>query len=35
MATGIAWTKAGGDLMPVEVSLMAARGSLILSGQLG
>jgi len=35
VATGIAWTKAGGHLMPVEVSLMAAKGSLILSGQLG
>jgi ATP-dependent Lon protease len=35
VATGIAWTDAGGDLMPVEVSLTAGKGSLILTGQLG
>ena len=35
VATGIAWTEAGGDLMPVEVSLMAGKGTLILTGQLG
>jgi ATP-dependent Lon protease len=35
VATGIAWTEAGGDLMPVEVSLMIGKGSLILTGQLG
>jgi ATP-dependent Lon protease len=35
VALGIAWTEAGGDLMPVEVSLMAGKGNLILTGQLG
>jgi ATP-dependent Lon protease len=35
LALGIAWTEAGGDLLPVEVSLMDGKGSLILTGQLG
>jgi len=35
VATGIAWTGAGGDLMPVEVALMEGKGSLLLTGQLG
>ena len=35
VATGIAWTEAGGDLMPVEVALMEGKGSLLLTGQLG
>ena len=35
LATGLAWTEAGGDLMPVEVTLMPGKGSLILTGQLG
>jgi ATP-dependent Lon protease len=35
VAIGIAWTEAGGDLMPVEVSLMEGKGNLILTGQLG
>ncbi len=35
LAIGIAWTEAGGDLLPVEVSLMDGKGSLILTGQLG
>ncbi len=35
LAMGIAWTEAGGDLLPVEVSLMDGKGSLILTGQLG
>ncbi len=35
LAIGIAWTEAGGDLLPVEVSLMEGKGSLILTGQLG
>jgi len=35
VATGVAWTSAGGDLMPVEVTLMEGKGSLLLTGQLG
>ncbi len=35
VATGIAWTEAGGDLMPIEVSLMRGKGVLTLTGQLG
>ncbi|MGQ9502395.1 MAG: endopeptidase La, partial [Anaerolineae bacterium] len=35
VAMGIAWTEAGGDMMPVEVSLMPGKGNLILTGQLG
>jgi ATP-dependent Lon protease len=35
VATGVAWTEAGGDLMPVEVLLMPGKGNLMLTGQLG
>ncbi len=35
LALGIAWTEAGGDLLPVEVSLMEGKGTLLLTGQLG
>ena len=35
LALGIAWTEAGGDLLPVEVSLMNGKGALMLTGQLG
>jgi len=35
IATGIAWTEAGGDILPVEVTLMEGKGTLILTGQLG
>jgi len=35
VATGIAWTAAGGDTMAVEVTLMEGKGNLILTGQLG
>jgi ATP-dependent Lon protease len=34
-AMGVAWTEAGGDIMPVEVSLMEGKGSLTLTGQMG
>ncbi len=35
IATGVAWTEGGGDLMPVEVVLMPGKGNLSLTGQLG
>ena len=35
IAMGVAWTEAGGDLMPVEVVLMPGKGNLMLTGQLG
>ncbi len=35
VAMGIAWTEAGGDIMPVEVTLMEGKGALTLTGQLG
>jgi len=35
VATGVAWTEAGGELMPVEVLLMPGKGNLMLTGQLG
>jgi ATP-dependent Lon protease len=35
LAMGIAWTEAGGDILPVEVSLMEGKGNLMLTGQLG
>lgn len=35
LATGVAWTPAGGDTMAVEVTLMEGKGNLILTGQLG
>jgi ATP-dependent Lon protease len=34
-ATGVAVTDAGGDLQPVEVTLMDGKGALMLTGQLG
>jgi ATP-dependent Lon protease len=35
VALGVAWTEAGGDLLPVEVTLMPGKGQLTLTGQLG
>ncbi|MES2503531.1 MAG: endopeptidase La [Myxococcota bacterium] len=35
VATGLAWTAAGGDLLFIEASRMGGKGSLILTGQLG
>ncbi len=35
VATGLAWTEVGGEILPTEVSLMRGKGSLTLTGQLG
>jgi ATP-dependent Lon protease len=35
VATGAAWTMAGGDIMFIEVNLMSGKGQLTLTGQLG
>src|SRR6266568_3543380 len=35
VATGVAWTNAGGDLITVEATLMEGHGNLTLTGQLG
>jgi len=33
--TGLAWTSSGGEILPVEVTMMSGKGTLILTGQLG
>jgi ATP-dependent Lon protease len=35
VAMSVAWTEGGGDVMPVEVTLMPGKGSLTLTGQMG
>ena len=35
MATGLAWTQFGGEVLYVETSTMRGKGSLTLTGQLG
>ena len=35
VATGLAWTEGGGDIMPIEVTIMPGKGSVQLTGQLG
>jgi ATP-dependent Lon protease len=35
VATGLAWTEVGGDVLAVEVSIMRGKGNLTLTGQLG
>jgi ATP-dependent Lon protease len=35
LATGLAWTQAGGEVMYVEASLIGGKGELIITGQLG
>jgi ATP-dependent Lon protease len=35
IASGLAWTQAGGEVLHVEAQIMAGKGTLILTGQLG
>ena len=35
LVTGMAWTEVGGEILPVEVTVMKGRGSLTITGQLG
>ncbi|MBK7993076.1 MAG: endopeptidase La [Blastocatellia bacterium] len=35
VATGLAWTEVGGDVLQIETSLMPGRGQLTLTGKLG
>ncbi|MEA2626633.1 MAG: ATP-dependent Lon protease [Candidatus Binatota bacterium] len=35
LATGLAWTELGGELLGTEVTVMAGKGKLIITGKLG
>jgi ATP-dependent Lon protease len=35
VATGLAWTESGGDLLSIEITLMKGKGKMTLTGQLG
>jgi ATP-dependent Lon protease len=35
VATGLAWTPSGGDLLFIEATRMKGKGSMVLTGQLG
>jgi len=35
LATGLAWTPFGGDILTIEVSVLPGKGNLLMTGQLG
>ncbi len=35
MATGLAWTEVGGEILYIEISILKGRGNLTMTGQLG
>jgi ATP-dependent Lon protease len=35
LATGLAWTEVGGDILDIEIAILGGKGSLSLTGQLG
>ncbi len=35
VATGLAWTESGGDILSIEVALLHGKGNLMLTGKLG
>ena len=35
LATGLAWTEVGGDILEIEIAILDGKGSLSLTGQLG
>lgn len=35
LATGLAWTEVGGELLTIEVSIMKGKGAITMTGQLG
>ena len=35
LATGLAWTEQGGDLLVTEVAILPGKGKLIITGKLG
>ncbi len=35
ITTGLAWTETGGEMLPVETTIMKGKGNLVLTGKLG